>query len=50
MRMPAAEDLTEGREQEAHKFNHPHRLVDPAARILPPHKASGNYLAMQGNV
>jgi hypothetical protein len=39
--VPAAEDLAEGREEEAGKFEHPHRLVDPAARVLPPYGRCG---------
>ncbi len=35
--VPASEDLAEGREAEADKFEHPHRFVDPAARVLPPY-------------
>jgi hypothetical protein len=36
----ASEDRAEGGEEEADKFEHPHRLVDPAARVLPPNSVS----------
>jgi hypothetical protein len=39
--VPASEDLAEGREEESDKFEHPHGLVDPAARVLPPYTREG---------
>ena len=35
--VPASQDLAEGREEEADKFEHLHRFIDPAARVLRPY-------------
>ncbi len=36
----AAEDLAESREEEAGKFEHPHGIVDPVARVCRPTNAT----------